>query len=317
MPDETPPSPPRKSWTFVLAVLAILAALPVGYFLFLRGTPAPAPPPVTTPPPPPGPKKMELIVAEVGGTVERKQPDGAWVPIAQGTPLKPSDAVRTGGGSYAVLVGGEAYEVRMEAGTEVSVADITETISQLLLNNGMATARVLGRSRHSFEVKAAGSDAVAKARSGKFTISNNGQGTVAVGTAEGEVELVGSGKVVIVRAGQQSIVVPGKPPSEPERIPGSLLLKVAFPTEKQINKRKLVLAGEAEPGAVVEVQGTPVAVDNEGRFRTELALKEGRNALQVKTRAVGGLTAQQSKEVVVDTTPPKLGVDKDLWTKPP
>ena len=65
-----------------------------------------------------------------------------------------------------MLVGGQAYEVEMESGTEVKVDELTDSISRVLLENGMATATVKGASRHLFEVRAAGSDAKARTRDG-------------------------------------------------------------------------------------------------------------------------------------------------------
>ena len=67
-----------------------------------------------------------------------------------------------------------------------------------------------------------GGDAVASTDGGVFTVANNGKGTMALGTESGEVQLTGGGHVVIVRAGQQSIVRPGEAPSQPVPIPNSL-----------------------------------------------------------------------------------------------
>lgn len=306
----------RSAWPFYALIALILLALPAGYYLFLARPDAPPPPP----PPPPkvepvveAPKPVELRLAEVQGTVELRRPDGTWAPASKGDSLKSSDAVRTLDGSVAVLVGGEAWEVRMEPGTEVSVDDLTSSISRILLQNGMATARVKGDAKHTFEVRASGSDAVAKTSDGTFAISNNGAGLVAVGTKEGEVELSGSGKVVIVRAGQQSVVRPGVGPSAPTEIPSSLLLKVKWPERKLLKKRRLVVSGETSPGAHVEVGGRVIRARDDGTFRESVELAEGKNRVEVKALSVGGVRATSDADVQVDTRTPAFGIDRDLW----
>lgn len=309
---------PRRQTPFLLGLVLILAALPVGWFVFLREPPPP--PPAPTAPvtsdtaPKPAPKPVELALQEVKGTVEvRHGKAGEWVSVQAGVPLRPSDTVRTRDGSYAVLIGGEAVEVRMEPGTEVSVEELTDSLSRILLGNGMATAVVRPGHRHTFEVRAAGSDAVARTGEGTFTMSNDGKGTVAVGTREGEVTFLGQGKVVIVRAGQQSIVRPGTAPSDPAPLPGSLLLKVQWPATPATRRRQLVLAGQTDPGNRVEVAGETISPSADGHFSVPLTLKEGRNTVSVRAVSVSGGKQEESRDVLLDTTPPKLGLDQDIW----
>src|SRR5215211_5043946 len=171
------PTPPRRSWAFYALIAAILLALPAGYFLFLsRSDPLPEPEPVAATEPEPE-KKMEVRIASMEGHVEVRHPDGTWATAKTGDAVAGTSAVRTRDAAVAVLAGGEAWEVRMEAGTEVSVDELTESISRILLANGMATATVHSAAKHAFEVRGAGSDAVAKTTAGTFAISNNGGGT--------------------------------------------------------------------------------------------------------------------------------------------
>ncbi|MFZ5441200.1 MAG: hypothetical protein ACOZQL_14420 [Myxococcota bacterium] len=302
---------------FALIVLAIAAAVPVAWRLFLAEEPTP---PVVLAPPPnaapavvdAGAHAVEIHLGEVTGAVQiRRGATGEWLDAKSGDALQPSDGVRTLDGSYAVLVGEETWEVKMEPGTEVGIGELKETISQLLLETGMAKATVKGR--HTFEVRTANSDAVARTDGGVFTIASNGRGTVAVGTEQGEVSLSGAGRVVIVRAGQQSLVKPGQGPSEPVTIPSSLLLKVALPTKKTVNTPKLELEGAVEPGSLVEVQGHIVAVDEQGRFKVPVTLKEGKNTLTVRARGVGGQETRAGGAVELDTTVKAPTIDKNLW----
>ena len=302
---------------FTSILIAIAAMVPLAWWLFLADPPVPprlVVPPAAVAVVDAGPRAVEIKLGELTGTVQiRHGLDGGWQDARPGDALLPSDGVRTTDGSYAVLVGGETWEVKMEPGTEVGIGDLKESITRLLLESGMAKATVKGQGRHTFEVRAQGSDASASTDGGVFTIASNGKGTVAVGTESGEVAFSGGGRVVIVRAGQQSIVKPGQAPSAPVTIPSSLLLKVALPSKKTINTPKLVLRGEVPPGSMVEVQGRIVMVDDAGRFEVPVSLKEGKNPLNVRARSVGGIEAKQSGLVELDTTVKAPTIDPGLW----
>ncbi|RYZ39603.1 MAG: hypothetical protein EOO71_19495 [Myxococcaceae bacterium] len=287
---------------FLVGVVLILAALPVGWFVFLREPPAPppiteleGPKPVT--PKPVEEKRAELELASVEGTVQvRRGTNGVWTEATKGMALGDNDAVSTGNGSYAVLVNGETFEVRMNPGTAVSVQELTTSVSRMMIDNGSATAVVRGGKRHSFELSAKNSDAKATTGDGTFTMSNNGEDTVRVDTSEGEVQLHGKGNVVIVRKGQQSIVRKGLPASEPTPVPTSLLLKVNLPTTTQ-RKPELLVKGQTDPGNLVEVNGVMGRVDAMGHFESPVVLKEGVNNVQVRVLGVGGMVAKDEVKV--------------------
>ncbi len=302
---ETSPSL-RRQGPFVLGLVLILAALPLGYFFFLREVPAP---PVAPPPPPPpvveAPKPVQLQITEVSGTVQVKTRDGSWKDVDKGATLASADEVRTLEGSYAVIIGSESVKIQMEPGTEVTVEELTASVSRLLLNKGMATTTVLTGKGHTIELRADGSDAVAIAKDkGSFTMSNDGAGTVAVGTTEGEVEFRGNKQIVIVKAGYQSVLRPGDAgPSAPMKVPTSLLRKLTWPGRQQ-NKDKIVLKGEAEPGTRVEIAGEVVYPGKDGSFEKTVRLKEGENQVNVRAVSVGGTRQEDQRKFSVDTRPP-------------
>lgn len=311
-PPPPPQSPRRRSWPFALGLLAIAALLPLGWSLFLDRPP----PPAVVPPAAPDAGvelPVQVTLAEVQGEVEIRGVDGGWRPAAAQDVLAANEVVRTKDGAAAVLVGGERWEVRLEPGTEVGVGELSASISRLLLGAGMAHATVKGEGRHTFEVKATVGDAVARTDGGTFTISHNGAGTVAVGTHAGEVEFLGGGRVVVVRAGQSSIVKPGLPPTEPAPIPAALLLKVALPASLTTNKPKVVVRGQVLPGSRVEVGGRTVAVDQDGAFEVPLVLPEGKSTLGVRAQGVGRQDAASAHAVEVKTQVKKVTIDRDLW----
>ncbi|MFT3707545.1 MAG: FecR domain-containing protein [Archangium sp.] len=307
---------------FVAALIGIVAVVPVAWFFFLSEPGGQ--PPIVVPNNPVvaavdaavAPRAVEIHLGDVQGTVQiRRGLDGGWEDAKSGDVLNPSDGVRTTNGSYAVLVGEETWEVKMEPGTEVGIGELKESITKLLLESGMAKATVKGGGRHTFEVRANNSDAVAVTDGGVFTIASNGKGTVAVGAESGEVSFAGGGRVVIVRAGQQSIVRPGEAPTAPASIPTSLLLKVKLPSGVT-PKSKVIVKGETEPGALVEIQGRVIAVDAKGKFELPITLQEGRNSLNVKAKSVGGRENSASGNVELDTTVQKTTIDPNLWKTP-
>ena len=309
----------RSRVPFFLGLAAIGLFGAGATWFMLQGEPPPPPRPSNIKPAQvAAPKPAELKLTQLTGKVEVKGKDGVWREAKEGDPLSSSDGVRTQDGAYAVLVGGEYWEVKMEPGTEVEVGELSESISKILLGSGMAHATVKGAAnKHLFEVKAKKGDAAARTENGTFTISSNGEGTVAVATDEGEVELEGKGRVVIVRAGQRSVVLPGQAPSDPIAVPSSLLLKVGLPTVSMTNKGKITVIGQTEPGARVDVAGHVVQVDATGRFNAQINLAEGKNALDVHAVSVGGVKAESPHSVERDTHVRRTTVDTSIWGSPP
>jgi hypothetical protein len=313
--------PPRRQAPFILGLLLILAALPLGYFLFLRQPPPPPPPPPAPTPPPvaakPPDKPVQMQINELAGAVEVRRAGGTWQELKPGMVLHASDSLRTQDGSSAAITS-DKVRLELEPGTEMALQDYSETLSRLLLGSGMATVSVRTGTRYTIEVKAGGSDAVARTSEGTFTMSNDGAGTVAVGSREGEVVFEGNGKVVIVRAGQQSVVRPGSGgPSEPVKIPSSLLRKVQWPDKRQ-NKREVVVQGEAEPGTRLEIAGTgeTFSPGKDGTFKRTVPLKEGENEVKIKAVSVGGTREEAGQKFLVDTKPPEKVKFKLPWDAP-
>lgn len=128
----------RSALPFFAAVLAVLALLPAGWWLFLRA-PAPAPPVAAGPDaavvaPTAGPdasleRSDDLRLVEVSGNVEVRKGQGRFVPALLGTVLQADDALRTRDGR-ARLVSRDSYDVAVEPGTELEVQELTDRLSR-------------------------------------------------------------------------------------------------------------------------------------------------------------------------------------------
>jgi hypothetical protein len=306
----------RGNRTFVAGLLVIAGLIPLAWWLTLREPPVSPPPPVLVvdaAPPDAAPGLPQLKLGAATGHVQVRHGDAGWVDAQQGEVLAANDGLRTDDGSTAELLGGEFWEVRLEPGTEIGVGELSASISRLLLESGMAHATVHGGGRHTFEVRAAHSDALASADGGAFTFATNGKGTVAVGTASGEVLFSAGGRVVIVRAGQQSLARPGQAPTPPAAIPSSLLLKVALPAKDVINTPRVVVRGTSEPGALITIDGHVITPDAEGHFSSTVTLKEGVNQVRVNARGVGDGVSQSVHRLELDTNVSAPVIDKNLW----
>lgn len=311
-------APPRRQARFILGLILILAALPLGYFVFLyQPPPPPAPPPAPAPPPvaaKPPDKPVEMQIDKLSGAVEVRGADGAWQELKPGMVLHASDSLRTKDGSFATITSDKVI-VELEPGTEIALQELSDPLSSLVIGSGMATVTVRPEAQHTVKVNAEGSDAVASTSEGSFTMSNDGAGTVAVGSREGDVTFKGNGKVIIVRTGEQSVLRPGSDgPSAPMKIPTSLLRKLQWPDKRQ-NKRDVVVQGEAEPGTRLQISGQVFSPNPDGTFKHTAHLKEGENELKVQAVSVGGTKDEAQQKVFVDTTPPSMKI-KLPWGTP-
>ncbi len=317
---------PKRSQNRRFLVLAgvILALVPVGFFAFLHEPPPPPVVEVATPPAPlvepvetaPEPPRVEeLKLGETTGEVEVRRGAGDYEKAVLGMVLRKDDALRTGDGRAKLSADG-SYEIDVEPFTSLEVGELTASLSRLLLENGMLTADVKAKDGRVVEVAAKNSDAVARTSDGAFALSSNGEGTVAVGARRGEVEFAAAGKAVLLRAGQTSVALPSSQPTDPVQVPTSLFLKVALPSDGEINQNRLTVKGTTSPGAHLIVAGRRVTVSADGRFSTVVKLREGKNALLVEGRDVAGNQVAKRADLVVDTTAPDSRIPtEDLWKK--
>jgi hypothetical protein len=250
-----------------------------------------------------------IRVLEATGPLERRTVSGdggQWSPLEKGDTLQPADAVRTGRDGTALLQVGDGAKVRVAGRTELTLKAVAEDQVRVRLVEGRLAADVSPDGKGVFQVETQGSDAVVETRGGRFSMMSDGRGQVAVATETGQVRLRARGKDVTVAAGNLSTVSAGGAPSTPTAIPKSLLLKVAAPGKSVQRETEHDVEGTATPGAVVRVKDRVVKVDDQGRFRLKVPLREGDNTVEVSAVDVMGRERLSTYQVTVDTKAPAV-----------
>jgi len=254
------------------------------------------------------------IGAVVGQVEVRKQGAKRWLPTEVGQLMVAGDEIRTGLFSEATLrVRGESSVV-VSSNTSFVIGKEMLDKSFFKLGAGQISAAIPTTASREYQFGSNGSDAVAAAKSGEFSLSSDGRGTVVLDTQAGKVRLRAKGKEVVVRKGRRSVVFPDKSPSKPLTIPSSVALLVKWPPGK-LDRTRTSVSGKTGAGSLVIINGILARADALGKFSLDVPLREGSNRLVVNvTDNAGNTTTRESGEIKVDTHPPDLKVDaKDLW----
>lgn len=125
-----------------LAVAVLLFATAAFYrFVLWQPPPPPLPPPISYPPPPPKPR-ANLVVRSVHGAVEKRLPNGEWVPLEPGDEIVSDTAVRTGPDGAATLAGGEDLALEVPGETAFEVREISGELARLEMERGRISAEL-------------------------------------------------------------------------------------------------------------------------------------------------------------------------------
>jgi hypothetical protein len=289
----------------------LLAVTGISYRVLL------GPPPPPAPPPPPrvelAPRQLSLTISEAAGDVTIVR-GGARSQATTGDALRADDAIETAEGARVVLAGAD-YEVALEEGGTFDVREITAELSRFRLGAGFVSAKVKDEPGRAVEIEGAAGSTV-RTRGGDVSLARAGD-TTAVGVERGSAEFAAGGGTVVLAAGEQSLAARGARPTRPTRIPESLLLKVTWPEERTTNRRRIVVTGRTQPGALVVLGAERVEVQPDGKFTHVISLREGRQRLAVRARGVGGAASEQGPVIVLDTRAPDPRFDTSgLWSKP-
>jgi len=256
-------------------------------------------------------------VLDVRGVTQRQLEDGRWAAVTPGESLRLDDVVRTLSGGSVILRLGNSVQVRLTSRTEVTIRELSERASRVRVEEGRIVAEVEPSGATVLRVEAKGSNAIAEAEGGRFSVISDGRGQVAVAAEAGAIKLTAGGESVEVAAGETSRVVGASAPSAPVAIPTSLFLKVAAPGKKLQREPETVVEGRTQPGSLVRVGARVAQVDDDGRFRVRVPLQEGENKLEVKVTDVTGREQREAlPAITLDTKEPEIKNPEVNWGTP-
>jgi len=230
-------------------------------------------------------------VSDVAGEVYVKtRADTDFSPLADAQHVLAGTAVRTGPASGVTLNWVDGSRVRLGPETSIRVRKCTintstrDTTSLFDLDVGRIWVRVLSvlGGQTKFEVHTP--TATAGVRGTVFSVAVDADGQTEVAVYEGEVHVTSESGQASVGPGQQAAVAPalGHPAvsgraigaldwQEQTGIIGPRLdLDVGPQVEVPAGATSITIAGVAEPGAQVSINGTAVELDRRQRFEAEV-----------------------------------------------
>jgi hypothetical protein len=293
---------------FALALVCLAVLGGIGYYVRARMTPpaiAQRDAGVSRVIAPADAAMLRTVIVGVTGNVERRSGD-TWVAVAIGDSLDAKDAIRTKEGAKARIDVGSKI-VELDDRTEITVNEISTTVSSIVLAEGRVSANSAassGEAARVIRIATRDSDAVAEATDGKFAVLAQGNGHVTVAAETGTVKVTAHGASVDVHAGEQSTVIAGTAPAPPTKIPSSLFLKVSAANAGP--DRVEALRGETTPGAIVSINGVRTLAADTGAFETRVPLKQGANLIVVSVEDATGRREQKVIKRSIDAKGPRL-----------
>lgn len=240
-------------------------------------------------------------VRSVSGVAERRVGD-TWIALKIGDELGINDEIRTQEGAATELDLGGDTVVTIGAASNLTLREVSESVSNVLLGSGRVSADVpAGSSRVRIETR--GGAAFVESDEGAFSAIASGRGDVTVATTRGAARLTSNGAAVMVASGEQSTARIGSAPSVPTPIPASLFLKVK---PLSGDEKETVVRGETAPGAVVSVNGVRLPTDEAGKFDTRLAAVDGERMIVVFVEDAAGRREERVLRRTVNTRPPPV-----------
>jgi hypothetical protein len=250
-----------------------------------------------------------VVTAKAGKVQVLRAADGTVAEAKVGDRLSSRDALRTEIGEADVAVDG----VRMRL-LEGSRLELKQVGRQSLRARVRGSIESEVEQKGNLDVEVENSDATAHSQGGHFFVTADGRGVVAVASVTGTVNVAGGGKSIELNQGEVTHITRSAPaPSKPVAALRRVLLSVQWPNKKETNKPSLPIEGRVEPGSRVFVQGEPVAVEEDGIFRAEVPLKQGKQKIAVFTVDALGRRKQVEGVVLRDDSLPDVKVKKRLW----
>ena len=298
-----------------IAAAILLGTVGLGVFVARRAAPPALPPEPVTPPnavePPAADTALaepiaapEAVVAAVSGKVELLR-GGNWSSVQVGQKVGETESIRALARSTADLALGPKSKLTLSEETELTLARLDGAEHRVRLDRGRVTAAYEPEGERVLRIEDRGGQTVAEAREARFSAMAT-EGTFVVATETGTVNLASAGASVQVDPGEQSIVRSGAAPSAAAPIPVALLLKVATASKPSVPCE--ALEGTASPGAEVFVDGSPIAVAADGRFRYPVE-DRSKKQFRIVTRDATGRSTEQLVRCRAPPAPPREKID--------
>lgn len=289
-----------KSRSFMLAGILVIAFL-LGSFLLYRTLFEPA-------------EATPAILVTVDGDVRVVSPGGASTQATAGTRVEQGASIRTRRDARSVLRVNGSSTVSIDSQSDVIVEAVAPEQARFLVNRGRLEADVPEGDGQAVEVGARNTGARVRTEGGRVAVAADGYGSMSVVSSAGQSVVSSGDREVTLGAGEQ-VVVSGEEISDVMEIPTSILLKVAWPTvpEGATRHSELEVAGRADPGSILDVNGQAVRVSADGTWTAIVPLEEGSNELKVEARDAAGHEASDEATVERDTRGPPLQAGQGVW----
>ena len=304
----------RGNKLFQVALGLILMGVVAAYLLIIAREDAPVSLPAVAAVVP-GPDLAALIESATG-TVEVRGNGSDWTLAQAGSRVAAGGDVGAQKGARAALAYGDAVRIEISDDAEVKVAELNDKLARLVVGRGFVFADVREGAGRRLQLTSQDGKAVAETAGGAMTVASEADGKFRAAVARGEGTLTAQGKSVALTPGFFSVVAKGERPSEPTKVPRTLLLKVKWPDAQTTAKRRQAVSGTAMPGTRVRVGDAQLWADEKGRFETIVNLREGKNRIRVQAvDIVGRAREDASPAIELDTTLPKPAIETspDMW----
>jgi hypothetical protein len=197
--------------------------------------------------------------------------------------------------------------------TGINIAQLSETLSRVLLQDGRVVSEVRAAEGFRFRVQVQGNNGQAETNAGRFSVLRRSTSPAAFVAEQGTVTVTGARKSVTLQQGEQTVVTDNSAPSAPTKLPSSLLLKLGRPPPSRVRAHQAQVTGETSPGAIVTVGNTVVAPNELGQFKGTVALVDGPNEIRVQVEdATGRKQSAKIPNITVDSSPPPV-TGKVVW----
>jgi hypothetical protein len=318
-PAHQPPNVPRRVLSSVALAGAVAAVLTVATvfsrYFFERPLARPAAPILKGRPilgQPDGGQPNLFRVAAIEGRVLVLY-RGQWSLVAAGDYLSLQSELRTAGESRAMLRRAGA-EIEVRENVQIRLGELADQTARIDMVSGGQLRAAVAEAGQIVEI---GAEQTATRNLGgpaRWVVSVGTRGRVHVAAGAGKVGFTAQGRQVTVHTGEESFAPKGSAPSEPRPIPAELLLSVFWPEPRQVAIMSPMVRGKTRPSSQVRINGTPVPVDDDGRFAAQVPLQVGDNPLSVEAQDIDGRRKKVEAVIKRDAQAPLLEpAREDLW----